>query len=259
MPTSVGERIAVLVHGNPETSAIWGPLITALAERGLTDVVALSPPGFGSPVPDDFDPTMDSYADWLVDELESLRATGTEIDLLGHDWGAGHVYGALSRRPDLVRTWTGDIAGVLHTDYVWHDLAQAWQTPDIGEQAIAGMAGASSSDKLALFVGLGLPDDIASALADGLDDEMGRCVLRLYRTGAQPAVGELGDRLAAMELRPGLVVDAELDEYIGSDLSIEIAERLGADVLRLDGRGHWWMVADIDPVADALVEFWSSH
>jgi pimeloyl-ACP methyl ester carboxylesterase len=96
-------------------------------------------------------------------------------------------------------------------------------------------------------------------LAVGLDAEMGRCVLRLYRTGAQPAVGQLGDRLAAMELPPGLVIDAEHDAYINSEQSNEIAQRLGAEVLRLDGRSHWWMVADIDPVADALVAFWSSH
>jgi Mg-chelatase subunit ChlD len=62
-----------------------------------------------------------------------------------------------------------------------------------------------------------------------------------------------------MDLPPGLVVDAELDEYIGSDLSNDIAGRLGAEVLRLDGRGHWWMVDDVDPVADGLVAFWSSH
>ena len=252
-------RTVVLVHGNPETAAIWGPLTTALAERGQRDVIALSPPGFGTPVPDGFDPTMDAYADWLVGELESIRATGTEIDLLGHDWGAGHVYGALSRRPDLVRTWTGDIAGVLHADYVWHDMAQAWQTPDVGEQVIAGMTASTADDKVALFVGLGLPDDIAAELAGGLGEEMGRCVLRLYRTGAQPAVGQLGDRLASMALPPGLVVDAELDEYISSDLSNEIAERLDAEVLRLDGRGHWWMVSDIDPVADALVTFWTAN
>lgn len=255
----MADRTVVLVHGNPETSAIWGPLIAALADRGHSDVVALSPPGFGAPVPDGFDPTMDAYADWLVGELEAIRATGAEIDLLGHDWGAGHVYGALSRRPDLVRTWTGDIAGVLHSDYVWHDLAQAWQTPDIGEQVVAGMTAASNDDKVALFVGLGLSDDIATALALGLDDEMGRCVLRLYRTGAQPAVGQLGDRLATTDLPPGLIVDAALDEYVSSELSNDIAERLGAEVLRLDGRGHWWMVADIDPVADALTTFWSAN
>ena len=255
----MAERTVVLVHGNPETSAIWGPLTQALAHRGRPDVIALSPPGFGAPVPDGFDPTMDSYADWLVGELDAIRATGSEIDLLGHDWGAGHVYGALARRPDLVRSWTGDIAGILHADYRWHDMAQAWQTPDIGEQVVAGMTEATSDDKLALFVGLGLPDDIAAALAAGLDAEMGRCVLRLYRTGAQPAVGQVGDRLAAMDLPPGLIVDAELDAYVSSELSNDVAERLGAEVLRLDGRGHWWMVADIDPVADALTTFWSAH
>ena len=255
----MAERTVVLVHGNPETSAIWGPLTQALAHRGRPDVIALSPPGFGAPVPVDFDPTMDSYADWLVGELVAIRETGSEIDLLGHDWGAGHVYGALSRRPDLARTWTGDIAGILHTDYTWHDMAQAWQTPDIGEQVVAGMTEASDDDKLALFVGLGLPDDIAPALAAGLDAEMGRCVLRLYRTGSQPAVRQLGDRLAAMDLPPGLIVDAELDAYVSSELSNAVAERLGAEVLRLDGRGHWWMVADIDPVADALTTFWSDH
>lgn len=253
------ERIVVLVHGNPETDAIWGPLTAALHARGRTDVVALSPPGFGAPVPEGFDPTMDAYAEWLVGRLEAIGATGVEIDLLGHDWGAGHVYGSLARRPDLVRTWTCDIAGILHTDYVWHDMAQAWQTPDIGEQVVAGFTGSSLDDRIALFVGLGLPQDIAGELAAGLDEEMGRCILRLYRTGAQPAVGVLGDRLAEMELPPGMIVDAELDEYVSTELSQAVAERLGTEMLRLDGRGHWWMVADVDPVADALVTFWSAH
>jgi len=253
------ERTVVLVHGNPETVAIWGPLVDALRDRGRREVVALSPPGFGAPVPAGFDPTMDAYADWLVGELASIRDAGSEIDLLGHDWGAGHVYGALARRPDLVRTWVGDIAGVLHEDYVWHDMAQAWQTPEVGEQAVAGFTESSLADRTAIFVGLGLPDDIAAALAEGLDDTMGRCILRLYRTGAQPAVGRLGDRLAAMDLPPGLVVDAELDAYVSSELSNAIAERLGTEVLRLDGRGHWWMVHDVAPVADALTAFWSSH
>ena len=255
----MASRTVVLVHGNPETAAIWGPLTAALGERGVGEVVALSPPGFGAPVPDDFDPTMDNYAAWLVGELATIRASGTEIDLLGHDWGAGHVYGALARRPDLVRTWAGDIAGVLHTDYVWHDMAQAWQMPEIGEQVIEGMTTSGHDEKVTLFEGLGLPSDIADDLATGLNADMGRCVLRLYRTGAQPAVGELGDRLVTMDLPPGLVVDAELDAYIESDLSNDIARRLGAEALRLDARGHWWMVDDIDPVADSLVAFWSSH
>ena len=35
----------VLVHGNPETAAIWGPLIGALDRA---DAIVLSPPGFGA-------------------------------------------------------------------------------------------------------------------------------------------------------------------------------------------------------------------
>ena len=44
----------VLVHGNPETKAVWRLLIAALAERGIDDVVTLDIPGFGAPIPDGF-------------------------------------------------------------------------------------------------------------------------------------------------------------------------------------------------------------
>ncbi|MDT5114673.1 MAG: hypothetical protein QOE30_412, partial [Mycobacterium sp.] len=57
----------VLVHGNPETDAIWGPLVDAL---GREDVVLLSPPGFGAPLPDSFLATYLAYRDWLEGQLE---------------------------------------------------------------------------------------------------------------------------------------------------------------------------------------------
>src|ERR1700710_2022152 len=97
----------VLVHGNPETAAIWDPLRAAL---GRDDVVALSPPGFGAPVPDGFDATSDEYVTWLIDELEALRDAGRDpIDLVGHDWGGGHVQRLAAARPDLIRSWATDI------------------------------------------------------------------------------------------------------------------------------------------------------
>jgi pimeloyl-ACP methyl ester carboxylesterase len=89
----------VFVHGNPETSALWRVLFDELRGRGVDDLVALSPPGFGAAVPVGFEATQVGYRDWLIRELESL---GGEIDLVGHDWGAGHVYGVLAERPTLV-------------------------------------------------------------------------------------------------------------------------------------------------------------
>jgi len=249
-------RTIVFVHGVPETSAIWRPLIEALKQRDVGELVTISPPGFGAAVPDGFEPSMTSYVSWLADQLDVI---GGDIDLVGHDWGAGHVYGLLADRPGLVRTWAADIAGMLHADYEWHDMAQAWQTPDVGEQVIAGLTGGTIEERAALFVGLGLPDEIAGDLATGLDEQMGRCILQLYRDAAQPATGQLGDRVVATDRPPGLVIDATADEYVPAALSNEMAARLGADILRLDGRGHWWMVRDVDEVADGLVAFWDSN
>ena len=131
----------VLVHGNPETAAIWEPMRAALGEHGIDadDVVALSPPGFGAPVPDGFGATMDEYRDWLAAELEQLLSSGAgPIDLLGHDWGGGHVMRIAMERPELIRSWCTDVIGLFDPDYVWHDAAQLWQSPD-GEGSIERM------------------------------------------------------------------------------------------------------------------------
>src|SRR4051812_11783582 len=116
----------VLVHGNPETDAIWGPLIS---ELGRDDVVCLSPPGFGAPVPSDFGATVTEYRDWLIGELDSF---GEPVHLVGHDWGGGHAVTVAMARPDLLHSWTTDVIGLFDPEYVWHDLAQVWQTPEKG-------------------------------------------------------------------------------------------------------------------------------
>ena len=108
----------VLVHGNPETEAIWDDLVPHLRSD---DVVRLSPPGFGSVIPSGFDCSTDAYRDWLASELTKLTQP---IDLLGHDWGGGHVMRIAMERPGLIRSWTSDILGCFDADYVWHDMAR---------------------------------------------------------------------------------------------------------------------------------------
>ena len=83
----------VFVHGNPETEAIWDDLVPHLRND---DVVRLSPPGFGCVIPSGFDCSTDSYRDWLAGELENLAQP---IDLVGHDWGGGHVIRIAMDRP----------------------------------------------------------------------------------------------------------------------------------------------------------------
>ena len=97
----------VFVHGNPETDFIWLPLLDELTARSIVDFVLLSPPGFGSPTPDDWSATMAEYSGWLRAELDQLDGP---IDLVGHDWGAGHVFGLLASPPASVRSWAADCA-----------------------------------------------------------------------------------------------------------------------------------------------------
>jgi pimeloyl-ACP methyl ester carboxylesterase len=70
----------VLVHGVPETSAVWDLLVPHLS-RG--PVVRLAPPGFGAPVHVGFGATVREYRDWLVGELETIVASEGPVDLVG--------------------------------------------------------------------------------------------------------------------------------------------------------------------------------
>jgi len=244
----------VFVHGNPETSALWRALFTELESRGFADLRAVSPPGFGAPLPAGFEPTQIGYRDWLIQELEGL---GGGVDLVGHDWGAGHVYGVLAERPDLLRSWAADCAGLVHPEYIWHDGAQAWQTPDVGEQAVAGMFGMPLEQRAATWASLGMREDIARDIAAAQNDEMGRCILALYRSAAQPAMKTLGERLRTTEKRPGLVLIATEDPFTGTpDMAVSVANDLGANTLRLEGQGHWWMFDGAAEAADALATHW---
>jgi pimeloyl-ACP methyl ester carboxylesterase len=244
---------AVFVHGNPETAAIWGPL---LAELGHPDTVTLSPPGFGAPVPDGFGATADEYAEWLASELEQQ---GAPVDLVGHDWGGGHVIRVAMERPDLVRSWAMDIAGCFAPDYVWHDLAQVWQTPGAGEESVARRASMSLADRASMFESLGMTPDIARAVAQANDGTMGHCILSLYRSAAQPAMARLGLALPAAPARPGLVIIPTEDGYTGGEARARwSAGHANAEVAVLQGLGHWWMIQGPAAGAAALREFWSS-
>lgn len=243
----------VLVHGNPETAAVWSPLVAAL---GRDDVARLSPPGFGAPIPDQWGATVEEYRQWLIDELEAL---GSPVDLVGHDWGGLHAILVAMTRPDLLRSWATDAIGVFDPDYVWHDLAQTWQTPGAGEEAVAMMATAPPQQRAAQLTSLGLTAEIAEQLAAAYNDTMGRCILALYRSAAQPVMAKLGRTLPAAAQRPGLAVLATEDHYVGSDqMRRRAAERAGARIEVLEGLGHWWMVQDPARGADVLTRFWAS-
>jgi pimeloyl-ACP methyl ester carboxylesterase len=246
----------VLVHGVPATSAVWDLLVDELVALDHEEPLRLSPPGFGAPVPDGWAATADDYTAWLVGELENI---GHPVDLVGHDWGGGHVLNVAMTRPDLIRTWVSDVTGTYHEDYRWPGLAEQWQTPGVGEQVIAAMTAQPAEDGAAFLAGAGMHPLIAERVAPEIDEVMGACILRLYRSAVQPVLAELGGQLEAAANRPGLAIWATDDHDVGTDEQRRrTAARAGARVELLEGLGHWWMTQDPKRAASLLSSFWSS-
>lgn len=239
----------MFVHGNPETSAIWRPL---LAKMGR-DAVLLSPPGFGAPIPDGFTCTVGAYRGWLIDSLEEIPGP---VDLVGHDLGGSAVLGVAMTRPDMLRTWASDSIGVLHPDYVWHDLARTWQAPGRGEDLADEVVGGTVDQRVARLIEFGMPIDVAADVAPAQGGAMRRAILSFYRSAVQPVMAELGHSLEEAALRPGLVLIGADDELVGTTATArECAARAGANVLELDA-GHLWMLQRPEAAARALEAHW---
>jgi pimeloyl-ACP methyl ester carboxylesterase len=244
----------VLVHGNPEIDAIWDPLVAALDR----EAIRLSPPGFGAPVPEGFDPSPEAYRAWLAGELEAI---GEPVDLVGHDWGGGHVVNVAMTRPELLRTWASDAIGVFHPDYVWHERAQIWQREGDGEEWITQVLAATPDQLAQSYASRGMARPIALRVAAAFSATTGDAILRLYRAARQPAMAELGEDLAKAAQRPGLVLLATRDDAVGTDdQRREAAATAGAGVAVVEG-GHWWLTesAAVTEGAAALRSFWAAQ
>jgi pimeloyl-ACP methyl ester carboxylesterase len=244
----------VLVHGNPESAVIWGPLI---GELGRADAITLSPPGFGVPAPSGFDCSRTAYRDWLVSQLERFH---TPVDLVGHDWGGIHVAAVAMSRPDLIRSWASDALGVFAPDYDWHPRAQVWQQEGAGEASVREIWGGDLQQRLAVTSALGMTGRMAERVAAGMDLEMGDAVLKLLRSARQPAMVEAGRLLPDAAQRPGLALIAvdDFERASGTLAQHEwAAQQAGASMAHLEGVGHWWPEETPGPVAEALTRFWA--
>lgn len=236
---------AVFVHGVPETFRTWDAI---RSEVSRTDTLALALPGFSVPLPEGAEPTKEFYADWVSAQIEAI---GEPVDLVGHDWGSLLVQRVVSTRPELIRTWACG-GGPVDASYTWHDTAQAWQTPGLGEQVMELMTPELLAPALAPEMG----EEAATSMAAHVDEEMKRAILALYRSAVtvgaewQPAVDRLGARL------PCTVLWGRDDAYAPPEYGRRLAERVGAEYVEL-ACGHFWPTAQPAAAAAALERLWS--
>lgn len=242
----------VLVHGNPETAAVWDPLVAKLAR---TDVVRLSPPGFGAPLPERFTGYLD-YRQWLEDELAEFDHP---VDVVGHDWGGIHVMNVVMHRPELVRSWVSDTLGVFHRDYVWNNHAQTFQRPGERERSVEQWIGGSIDERTERMLRFGMPIDVARRVAAAQGPDMARAILMLSSSAVQPALADAGRNLVRAATRPGLSLLTTDDLNTGStEAKFEVAAQAGARTAVLGCASSRWIYRCASRGAAALNEFWDS-
>lgn len=238
---------AVFVHGVPDTTRVWQPLLAQLKRK---DVICLSLPGFGNKRPAGFSPDKDTYARWLVNELKKIEGP---IDLVGHDWGSLLVTRTVSLEPNLVRTWCGGGAP-LDPEYVWHATAKIWQTPDKGEEFMKIFGGEPMAQALSTQ---GVPITEARESVRLIDDEMKTCILALYRSATRVADDWFPDLARART--PSLIVWGENDPYASATFGQRLAQNAKGEFTAIPGTGHWYQHEKPEFVATQLEAFWSRH
>jgi pimeloyl-ACP methyl ester carboxylesterase len=95
----------ILLHGFPETSGMWEPLIDAAAAAGYR-VVAFDQRGYSPGARPD---RLEAYAlpELHADVLAIADAAGFErFHLVGHDWGSVVGWSVAGGEPDRVLSWT---------------------------------------------------------------------------------------------------------------------------------------------------------
>jgi pimeloyl-ACP methyl ester carboxylesterase len=235
---------AVFVHGVPDTSQVWHSLCDRLQRK---DVVLLSLPGFGAPLPAGFVATKDAYVAWLLAELNNIAEP---VDLIGHDWGALFSLRAASLAPASVRTLA--VGGApLDPSYEWHQTARLWQTPGIGEKV---MAQADATLLMAGLIAAGVPDAAAAEASRHFDQTMKDCILCLYRSGIHVGAEWVED-LAKITAR-GLVLWGDDDLYAAPNFGERLATRFDARFVSYPGCSHWWQLQRVDAVAAELQVLW---
>jgi pimeloyl-ACP methyl ester carboxylesterase len=142
-------------------------------------------------------------------------------------------------------------------DYRWHYLARIWRTPILGELSMATTTPRVMHLLLKRGNPRGLPQALIDRMYDDFDHGTHRAVLKLYRATGDLAVTARRMAEALRQIpRPALVVWGKHDPYV----PIAFAERQrevfpDAQVVIMEGSGHWPFADDPDGVARVVIPF----
>ena len=190
----------LLVHGFPQSSYMWAPVVAALAASGRR-AIAPDLSGYGDSAPDP-PGTWERH----VSALETFRqALGLKRVVLGlHDWGGLIGLRWACDHPDAVSTLILSNTGFF-ADTEWHVMAQALRTPGQGEQLLDNLTKQAFATMLRDQGGR-IPDDAVDEYWKAFTSPAGRQgMLELYRSGDFEKLKPYKGQLEAMGV-PALIL-----------------------------------------------------
>jgi pimeloyl-ACP methyl ester carboxylesterase len=243
----------VFVHGNPGSGADWLGLLNRVG--GFTRAVAWDAPGFGqADKPSDFPQDVDNHAAFIGAALDRLGID--RVHLVLHDFGGPWGLAWAATDPDRFASVVLADTGLL-IDYRWHRLARIWQTPGLGELFMATATRPAFRALLREGNPRRLHRDFVDRMYDDFDRGTRQAVLRLYRSAID--IGTTSRRLSTALRplnRPALVLWGAHDPYLPKTLAWQQRETFpDAEVVILDGSGHWPFVDDPDRCEDLVADF----
>jgi pimeloyl-ACP methyl ester carboxylesterase len=230
----------VLLHGNPDSHAVW----SGVAERLAATYRCIAPdlPGFGaSRAPADLDLAFARQGEFVAALLDALALD--RVHLVVHDVGAAFGVAFATAQPERLRTLT-----IFNTSlFPRHFWARVWQTRVLGELAMA-IANRPLFVRQMRRGSPRMPRDYADHAYAAFGRDTRRIVLRWYRTMRRELDGwdvRFRDATAAV---PKQVVWGDLDPFAPA----AIADRFGADVRHVADCGHWVMAEDPELASSAI-------
>lgn len=125
-----GAPVALLLHGWPNTSYLWAPVLPAVAAAGL-HAVAPDFPGYGDSPLDGSTGTWEEHVEALGEFVEARGLA--PVVLVVHDWGGLIGLRWACENPDAVRALSISNTGFF-PDGRWHGLARTMRMQGAGEE-----------------------------------------------------------------------------------------------------------------------------
>ena len=224
----------VLLHGFPESSRMWEPLMSALAADGHR-CVAPDLYGLGDSdrkAPTGFEGSLAAFTSFM-DELDLER-----VEVVVHDWGGfvGLAWACdhLDRVAGLVISNTG-----FFSDGKWHGPAEAIRGPD-GEAVIAAIDRNGFAGLLSSFGNAFDEEDVAAYWVPFEDDGRGqRATLDFYRSMDFEKLEPWQGKLAEIGV-PALILWGEDDAFAPLAGAKRLQREIpGSQLVAIDGAGHF--------------------